>query len=156
MKADVHAAICRVQADYARCIDDGQLEKWPDFFEADCFYKVTSADSWREGLEAGMIFADSRAMLQDRVTALREANIYERHSYRHILGYPAVLEQDESVVRSETPFLVVRIMRTGESDVFSSGRYIDRYTLHHDEPKLSERIVVCDSNRIDTLLAIPL
>ena len=32
----------------------------------------------------------SRAMLTDRVAALREANIYERQSYRHIVGMPAL------------------------------------------------------------------
>jgi 3-phenylpropionate/cinnamic acid dioxygenase small subunit len=40
--------------------------------------------SGRRGYGAGIIYADSRAMLRDRVTALRTANIYERQSYRHI------------------------------------------------------------------------
>ena len=29
-------------------------------------------------------------MLKDRVTALREANIYERQAYRHLVGLPAI------------------------------------------------------------------
>jgi anthranilate 1,2-dioxygenase small subunit len=53
-------------------------------------------------------------------------------------------------------FLVLRIMRDGSTDVFASGRYLDRWTLAGDEPKLVERVVVCDSKRIDTLLALPL
>ena len=40
------------------------------------------------GWKPAIIFANSRGMLQDRVSALREANIYERQSYRHILGQP--------------------------------------------------------------------
>jgi anthranilate 1,2-dioxygenase small subunit len=47
-------------------------------------------------------------------------------------------------------------MRDGSTDVFASGRYLDRWTLAGDEPKLVERVVVCDSKRIDTLLALPL
>lgn len=153
----VFERIARAQAAYARCIDADELERWPDFFTDKCFYLVTNADSHREGLAAGMIWADNRDMLVDRVTALREANIYERHSYRHILGQPFLLDEpDAGEARAETPFLVVRIMRDGVSDLFASGRYLDRYDLRGDEPKLAERVVVCDSSRIDTLLALPL
>jgi anthranilate 1,2-dioxygenase small subunit len=87
---------------------------------------------------------------------LREANIYERHTYRHILGAPSVLEETEEGARSETPFLVVRIMRDGEMDIFATGRYLDLYKIRNRDAKLTERIVVCDSSRIDTLLALPL
>ena len=41
-----------------------------------------------------MIFANSRGMLRDRVASLREANIYERHVYRHFLGQPWIVSQD--------------------------------------------------------------
>jgi anthranilate 1,2-dioxygenase small subunit len=153
---DVFRIIGRAQAAYARCIDADQLEEWPAFFTEDCFYTVTTADNHREGLEAGLIWADTRGMLTDRVTALREANIYERHSYRHVLGQPFVLDEEGDEVRSETPFLVVRIMRDGSSSLFASGRYLDRYVLDGEDAKLAERVVVCDSSRIDTLLALPL
>jgi anthranilate 1,2-dioxygenase small subunit len=59
-------------------------------------------------------------------------------------------------VRSETPFVVLRIMREGATDIFVSGRYFDLYSLSGGSPKLIERIVVCDSSRFDTLLALPL
>ena len=49
--------IARAQAAYARCIDADELERWPDFFTDECFYLVTNADSHREGLAAGMIWA---------------------------------------------------------------------------------------------------
>ncbi len=156
MAVDVFRLISRTQAQYARAIDDGPLEAWPDFFVEDCFYKVTTAENHRCGLEAGVIWADTRGMLRDRVSALRDANIYERHSYRHILGQPLILEETEKEVRSETPFLVVRVMRDGTSDVFATGRYIDRYRIEGETAKLAERIAVCDSSRIDTLLALPL
>jgi anthranilate 1,2-dioxygenase small subunit len=148
--------LTRAQTAYARCIDSGDLEAWPDFFEDKCLYKITTADNHRQGLEAGLVFANSRAMLVDRITSLREANVYEQHSYRHILGQPWILSEDAEAVRSETSFLVVRIMRDGTTDVYASGVYLDRYALAGPSPKLTERIVVCDSSRFDTLLALPL
>jgi anthranilate 1,2-dioxygenase small subunit len=110
----------------------------------------------REGLAAGIIFANSRDMLRDRVSALREANIYERQSYRHILGQPCILSDDGDKVRCETSFLVLRIVQDGDPAIFASGRYLDLYAISDDGAKLHERIVVCDSSRINTLLAIPL
>ena len=148
--------VTRAQTAYARCIDSGDLEAWPDFFEDKCIYKITTADNHRQGLEAGVVFANSRAMLVDRVTSLREANIYERHSYRHVLGQPWIVSEDAGTVRSETSFLVVRIMRDGTTDVYATGLYLDTYLMGAPLPKLIERIVVCDSSRFDTLLALPL
>jgi anthranilate 1,2-dioxygenase small subunit len=148
--------LTRAQTAYARCIDSGNIEAWPDFFEDKCVYKITTADNYRQGLEAGLVFATSRAMLVDRITSLREANIYERHSYRHVLGQPWILSEDAETVRSETSFLVVRIMRDGTTDLYATGLYLDTYRLAGSSPKLIERIAVCDSSRFDTLLALPL
>ena len=94
-------------------------------------------------------------MLTDRVAALREANIYERQSYRHIVGMPA-LRPAARTIAAETPFLVVRTMRDGRMDLFAAGVYLDRVREDGGRLRFAERIVVCDSSRIDTLLAIPL
>jgi 3-phenylpropionate/cinnamic acid dioxygenase small subunit len=93
-------------------------------------------------------------MLTDRVAALREANIYERQSYRHIVGMPALRGGGD--ITAETPFLVVRTMRDGRMDLFAAGVYLDRVRDDGGSLRFAERIVVCDSSRIDTLLAIPL
>jgi anthranilate 1,2-dioxygenase small subunit len=149
-------AILDAQARYARCLDDGPLEAWPDFFTEDAFYKITTADNHRRGLEAGLIWADNRRMLQDRVSALRHANIYERQSYRHVLGLPLLGSQAGGEAQSETAFVALRIVRDGATDVFASGRYLDRWRRDGQAVRLAERVVVCDSSRIDTLLALPL
>jgi anthranilate 1,2-dioxygenase small subunit len=153
---DAAGLIGHAQNAYARCIDGGDLEAWPDFFENECIYKITTADNYAGGLEAGVIFANSKGMLRDRVASLREANIYERHVYRHFLGQPWIVSQEGAEVRSETSFFVARIMRDGTTDVYATGRYIDTYVMNGATPKLRERIVVCDSSRFDTLLALPL
>ena len=46
--------------------------------------------------------------------------------------------------------------RDGETDIFVTGRYLDLYRIRDQGAKLAERIVVCDSSRINTLLALPL
>ena len=59
-------------------------------------------------------------------------------------------------IAAETPFLVLRIMRDGRTDLFATGVYVDRICDKGDSLRFAERIVVCDSGHFDTLLAIPL
>ena len=59
-------------------------------------------------------------------------------------------------MHAETPFLVVRVMRDGTMDLFATGRYLDTIVDEHGTLRFQERLVVCDSSRVDTLLAIPL
>lgn len=153
---DPAVLIGRAQARYVRCIDEGPLEEWPGFFTERCHYRVTTARNYRDRLPAGLIWADSRAMLTDRVTALRDANIYEPHTYRHLIGQPAILNEDGEEVGSETPFLVVRVTGDGPAELFATGRYVDTYVVRDGRALLRERVVVCDSSQIDTLLALPL
>jgi 3-phenylpropionate/cinnamic acid dioxygenase small subunit len=143
-------------ASYIRCIDTDALEEWPGHFAAQCLYSVTTAENDREGLAAGLMWANSRAMLEDRITALRHANIYERQSYRHIVGLPYVLGSSEVEAECETPFMVARIVAGNSTDLFATGIYKDVFDLGAEKLVLKRRIVVCDSTRIDTLLAIPL
>jgi anthranilate 1,2-dioxygenase small subunit len=72
------------------------------------------------------------------------------------VGLPAILGETDDGVRADTPFLVVRIMRDGAMDLFATGRYLDVLVEVGDALRFRERVVVCDSSRIDTLLAIPL
>ncbi len=148
--------IVALQTAYIRCIDTHALEAWPNFFLDDCLYKVTTAENVRHGFEAGIIYADSKAMLIDRIAALRQANVYEKQSYRHILGPPSILNNGGGEAETETPFMVVRIMHDGKSDLFATGVYLDTFRAAGDDLKLARRIVVCDSSRIDTLMALPL
>ncbi len=154
--ADTLFRLAALNTDYASCIDADRLEEWPGLFLEHCLYKITTADNHRRGYAAGVVYADSRAMLTDRVAALREANIYERQTYRHIIGMPGLRPGDAGEIAAETPFLVVRTMRDGQMDLFAAGVYLDRVRQDAGRLRFAERLVVCDSSRFDTLLAIPL
>ena len=101
---DLQPRLAQLNAEYARALDDDRLEDWPTFFAESCLYVVTTAENHRQGHPAGVIYADSPGMLQDRVAALRQANVYERQTYRHLVGLPAVVDESAGLVRAETPF----------------------------------------------------
>lgn len=143
-------------ADYAACLDADRLEDWPEFFTEDCHYRVTSAENHQAGLPLGLIYATSQAMLRDRVSALREANIYEPQRYRHLISGIRILNRHEGALDLEASLLVVRTMQEGGMILFAAGRYIDRAVRTETGWRFARKIVVLDSRQIDTLLAIPL
>jgi anthranilate 1,2-dioxygenase small subunit len=143
-------------AAYAACLDADALEAWPDFFTDDCHYRITSAENYDAGMPLGLIYATSRDMLKDRVSALRDANIYEPQRYRHLITGVTQEGGDRDAVDVEATFLVVRTMQDGAMTIFAAGRYVDRVVRHPTGWKFARKIVVLDSRRIDTLLAIPL
>jgi len=158
MDIELQLAVENLLARYAHALDDDRLEEWPDFFVETGCYRVTTAENHARGLPVSLIYAESRAMLRDRVSALRHANIYEAQRYRHLVGATLVERQDARIARAVSSFQVLRIMASGETVLFASGRYLDRIRLSGEisRPQFEERVVVCDSRRFDTLLAIPL
>jgi hypothetical protein len=73
---------------------------------------VTTAEnqSW---LRAGIIYADTKGMLDRPDRGASPANVYEKRATPH-LGLPNILKPQRPA-ESETPFLVVRIMHDGQT-----------------------------------------
>ena len=143
-------------ARYADCLDQGRFEDWPGFFTADAVYRIVSAENYERGFPLAVIDCDSRAMLEDRVTALREANVYEEHRYRHLLSTTLVQGREGGAFLAETAYQVVRTMRDGQAMLFSVGRYLDLIVEEGEALRFAEKLVIFDNKRIDTLLVIPL
>lgn len=158
MEVDLQLAVEQLHARYAHALDEDRLEDWPGFFTGNSIYRITTAENEVRGLPLPVLYCDSRAMLRDRVASLRNANIYEPQRYCHMMSAVLIERISKTHVNSKSNFLVIRIMQDGESTLFASGRYLDRIVLKGEGglPQYEERVVVCDSRRFDTLLAIPL
>jgi 3-phenylpropionate/cinnamic acid dioxygenase small subunit len=154
MDLAVQLAVERLHARYAHALDADQLEDWPNFFTENGCYRIATTENEERGLPLPVLYAEGRAMLRDRVQSLRHANIYEPQRYRHIVSSVLIEKLDQRHVKSSANFAVIRIMQDGDTLLFASGRYLDRILL--PEMQYEERVVVCDSRRFDTLLAIPL
>lgn len=141
---------------YADCLDTDALERWPEFFAENCLYRITSAENYEAGLPLGLIYATSKNMLRDRVSALREANIYEPQRYRHVVSGIRIDRGQGGALDVAANFIVVRTMQDGAMTLFAAGRYIDRVVRGDGGWLFARKEVVLDSRQIDTLLAIPL
>jgi anthranilate 1,2-dioxygenase small subunit len=148
--------VARLNMEYAHCIDDDVLERWPDYFTPDGLYRITTAENQARGLPIGIIHAAGQAMMRDRVLSLREANIYEPQRYRHILSEPLVTVAGDGSLVGRTSFMTARITLGGETHLFATGVYEDVLVESAGGWLFSQKTVVLDSDRVDTLLALPL
>jgi anthranilate 1,2-dioxygenase small subunit len=168
-----HALRLRLEAlatDYVHCIDDDRLEEWPDFFTEDGSYRVTSRENFDLGLPVSLIYCHGRGMMRDRISAMRVANIFEPHTYCHLVSAMKLEETDAGLPspkrssgfaqagghRTRSNFTVIRTMSDGAMSVFACGRYLDHVVEQAGVLKYRERTVILDSKRIDTLLIIPI
>ncbi|MDB5608458.1 MAG: aromatic ring dioxygenase beta subunit [Bradyrhizobium sp.] len=155
--APTYDMVADLISDYAHALDDGHIDRWPEFFTDSALYHVTTRENHDQGLPIGIIRCSGRGMMVDRVKAFHTANVFEPHSYNHLVG-PAAMGPGKSpgAVASRCNFQIVRIMENGRMDLFATGKYLDEVVFEGGVPKLKERIVVLDSRNVDILIVVPL
>jgi 3-phenylpropionate/cinnamic acid dioxygenase small subunit len=149
-------AIANFLEHYCHTLDDGSVDDWSAFFEEDAVYQVTTRENVAANRPIGIVLCEGRGMMDDRIKALKIANIFESHTFRHIVGRPLVEPEFEGRYRVRSSFSVFRIMYTGQTDLFATGRYEDIVSVSEDGIRFAERIVVLDSRALDTLMVYPL
>ena len=143
--------------DYAHAIDDLDLDAWPAFFTEDARYKIIMRENFDAGLPMGVMYCEGAGMMRDRVLALETANIYEPHTYSHVLSRSRLKRAADGDLHARTNFIVTRTMQEGRMDTFAAGKYLDRIAEQPDGSlRFTERLVVLESRRIDILLVYPL
>lgn len=153
---DLHYQASKLLSDYVECIDDDRLEEWPDLFVDDCVYQVISRENADRNLPTSAICCDSRGMLVDRIVALRHANIYAKHYYRHLLSNVNVKGVDGGELVVQSNYVVMQTLVEGDTHVFNAGKYLDRMVATPEGLRFKRKVVVFDTYRIPNLLVTPL
>ncbi len=143
-------------AEYGALLDLGRYDDWLALFAAECSYAVVPRENHDAGLPVALILCDSRAMLEDRIMALRQANKYNLHTSRHLIGLPRIVAADADRIEIEAPFAVYQTDQEGETRLFATGLYRDRLDRAGQELRLAEKLVLLDTFAVPTLLATPL
>ena len=147
------AAICDLLAEYGALIDMAKFDEWLDLFAEECRYQIVPRENFDRGLPAALVFCDSRAMLEDRIRALREANKYNIHTDRHVIGLPRIFEDGLAV---EASFAVFQTDQEGETRLFATGLYRDRLEIFEQRLKIRDKLILLDTFAVPSLLATPL
>ena len=141
---------------YGALIDAGEFDAWLGLFAAQCTYHIMPRENLQRGLPAGLIYCDSRAVLEDRIRALREANKYNIHSDRHLIGLPRIIGEEAGATFVEAPFAVFQTEQEGETRLFATGLYQDGIITENGALKFRDKLVVLDTFAVPSLLATPL
>ncbi len=169
VEPDLRARIEDFLAAIVQAIDEGDFDRWPEFFSEDGFYQIIPRASFEAGHPLGIMTCAGRGMMRDRVAALQGANIYEPHTYCHlwarpILSRPAPRDgsrggpnEAEGTVLARTNFALYRTMQSRGTELFAAGSYRDRIALEEKGTlRLKSRHVVLESRRVDILIVLPI
>jgi 3-phenylpropionate/cinnamic acid dioxygenase small subunit len=135
---------------------EGQYERWPQFFTEACIYKITSRENYEAGLPIGLVTAESRAMLADRVAAMRKTMLYAPRIMRNLTSGIVLRSIDPDGMRLAASFAVFQTLLNEPSTVFLCGRYYDRVVEDGGDLRFAERICVTDATLVPTSLIFPL
>jgi anthranilate 1,2-dioxygenase small subunit len=149
-------AVTDLFAEYGARLDAGRYDDWLGLFSAECRYQVLPRENADAGLPVALIFCDSRAMLEDRLRALQEANKYNLHTDRHLIGLPRIAGDDAAGIDVEAPFAVFQTDQEGGTTLFAAGLYRDRLVTEHGGLRIRDKLVLLDTFAVPSLLATPL
>jgi anthranilate 1,2-dioxygenase small subunit len=150
------AAIHDLLAEYGALLDGEKYDEWLNLFAPECRYNVVPHENYDRGLPAALIFCDSRAMLEDRIRALREANKFNIHRDRHLIGLPRIVGSHAGDREIEAPFAVYQTDQEGETRLFATGLYRDRLAAGPNGLKIRDKLILLDTFAVPSLLATPL
>jgi anthranilate 1,2-dioxygenase small subunit len=155
VSADFFAAHALL-AEYGALLDAGRYDEWLELFAATCRYSVVPRENADQGLPIALILCSTRAALADRLDALREANKYNIHTDRHIIGLPRIVNAAGDNMTIEAPFAVYQTDQEGETHLFVTGLYRDRLERGGTASRIAEKLILLDTFAVPKLLATPL
>ncbi|WP_175885530.1 aromatic-ring-hydroxylating dioxygenase subunit beta [Burkholderia sp. BCC0044] len=145
-----------LNARYASALDRGDWDAWPEFFEEDCTYQLLPRENHERDFPLALLAFESKGMLKDRVYGIKETLFYDPYYQRHLIGTPLITYLDESVIEAETNYAVLRTKSEQMSDVYNTGRYLDRIRRTPHGLRFESRICVYDSEMVPNSIIYPI
>mgnify|MGYP001805986972 CR=1 FL=1 len=156
MEAPDFFALTQLYADYAGVLDNGEWERWPEFFTDECSYRLQPRENHERSFPLATLSFESKGMLKDRAYAIRETLFHDPYYQRHVVGVPMVRRIEAGVIHSEANYAVFRTKLSELSTVFNVGRYIDSVVHTPQGLKFKSRLCVYDSELIPNSIIYPI
>lgn len=152
---DEYYELVTFYARYVAVLDAGEWDAWPEFFVDDCVYRVVPRENHERGLPLAVMDFESKGMLKDRVYGIKDTLFYDPYYQRHIVGPPLVRAVHADLIEAEANYAVLRTKCEAMSDVYNTGRYIDRIRRTPQGLRFESRLCVYDSEMIPNSLIYP-
>jgi len=153
---ELRARLADLYGAYDAALAEGQYERWPEFFTGVCIYKITARENYDAGLPIGLVYAESRAMLVDRVAAVRNTTLYAPRLMRNLTTGIVLQAIEPEGMRLSASFALFQTMLNEPSQVFLCGRFYDRVVDEGGTLRFAERVCVADSTLVPTSLIFPI
>jgi len=154
--AMAQVALIELFATYMDALDDEQFEAWPEFFVEKGVYKIVARENVERDLPLATWSCTSRAMMTDRVVAIRNASVFSPRYMRHVGSMLRVLGEEGGVISASLGFSVFETMQDEPTRVFITGQYRAKIALTAEGPRFQELLVVYDTSLIPGLLVFPI
>jgi len=155
MNPQLYFELMDFYAQVSAALDGGDWERWPEFFLDDCVYKVQPRENYEADLPLAALDFESKGMLKDRVYGIKETLFYDPYYQRHIVDLPLVRRVEGDLIEAEANYAVLRTKRDQASDVYNTGRYLDRIRRTPQGLRFESRICVYDSEMIPNSIIYP-
>jgi 3-phenylpropionate/cinnamic acid dioxygenase small subunit len=153
---ELRARLADLYCAYDDALNEGALERWPEFFAEMCVYKVIPRENIERGLPVAPIYCESRAMLMDRVVALRQTALYAPRIARRITAGICLRAIEPDGLRLTASFMILQTMPDQPSELFLCGRCQDRVVDDVGTLRFAERLCIYDSTIVPTSLVYPI
>jgi anthranilate 1,2-dioxygenase small subunit len=126
-----------------------------NLFTEDGVYEIVPKENADLGLPIGILHCFGRRMMRDRIVALRRANVFEPHTYRHMTSGLEFRQLDADTLKMQSNYVVIQTLTDGESRIFQAGRYFDRVMHTADGWRYQCKRAVYDRLACRPLLVTP-
>jgi 3-phenylpropionate/cinnamic acid dioxygenase small subunit len=154
--ASVREEVEELYAAYVECLDDGELERWPELFTDDCLYKIIPRENYERGLPLALMLCESKGMLLDRVAAVRRTSVYAPRVLRHLVSSIRVIPHADTALRGRANYVVLETPLNEETHVLGAGEYLDQLVHEAGALKFKERLCILDSTIVPGSLIYPI
>lgn len=143
--------------EYAAVLDAQDVQRWPDFFTDDAFYRITARENFDEELPVGLVWLEGKAMFLDRVAAIKNTMVFAPRYLRHYITNVNVVGANAAgVISAGANYLVVETLMEDETKIFQAGCYNDLFLRGEDgDLKLKARDCIYDSLLIPNDMVFP-
>lgn len=153
---DLRFEVEELYYEYVECLDDDELERWPEFFTDDCVYKIIPKENFDRRLPLATMLCESKGYLKDRVVAIRQTSMFGPRTMRHLVSNIRVKGQEHDVIRVQANYAVFETVIDEHTYVFQTGKYLDQIVRESGRLKFKEKLCVFDSVLVPASLIYPI
>lgn len=133
-----------------------EAEKWPWFFTEDALYVVLSQENVDADLPAGIMYAEGRNMMRDRIVATTKTQMFAPHRTLHMVANTMIGElRSDTEFASRSNVVVFRTLLEEKTKLHLAGYYDDVFVHAGGKLLLKCRRVIYQTMEIDRDLVFP-